>query len=128
MKKLGLALLLASLACLSIPYAAASDEGVALSYTKNTPDEGVQKNLDLLLSWAKGELAEHIGEGLFDTRPEEKLLVEAMIEWAENLKRQAIAAKQAGDKATARVRYFSAEATARYAARMPHMLEDRAKH
>ena len=128
MRKQILTLALAATLGLAAVYAYADDEMPALSYAQDAPDEKVQARLDGLIAWAKGELAEHVGEGLFNGHSEEKRLIQGMIDWAEELRRQAAAASKRGDHNTARIRLFSAEATARYAALMPHLLEDRLGH
>ncbi len=128
MKKQILTLALAATLALPAAYAYADDEMPVLSYAQESPDEKAQARLDGLIAWAKGELAEHVGEGLFNGRAEDKRLIQGMIDWAEELRRQAAAASRKGDHNTARIRLFSAEATARYAAQMPHLLEDRLGH
>lgn len=107
------------------PMALADDEGPAKSYGSNDYAQKVVQTVDGLIAWAKGELAEHDGEGLYEPRPEQRQLVQGMIDQAASLVAKAEAARKAGDDITAQVYYLSAESTARYAAAMPHMLEAR---
>ena len=100
----------------------AEDEGPALSYGKQDAHGVVSHTIDTLVTWARGEYAEHDGEGLFERFPQEGALIRATIELAQQLKRDAA---NSADRAQAQAMLFAAEATARYAAAMPHLLEDR---
>lgn len=75
--------------------------------------------------WAEGELAEHEAEGLFKNRADEQAIIRRSIALAKQMLVQARDAEKKGDTVTARVNYYAAEAIAGYAARMPHLLEDR---
>ncbi len=112
----------------NIGIAHADDEGPNLSYTKTNPHDEVSTAIDNLTAWAEGELAEHEMEGLFGAYPDEQKLIRQTIDLAKQLKQQADRAKNQGDQLKARTFYYSAEATARYAANMPHMLEARLAH
>ena len=98
-----------------------------MSYAAKNPDEQMAKSVNTQLEWAHAELDEHIGEGLFKKRPADRQTIEDMLALAKELQGKAAAAHKAGDAAKARLNYFAAEAVANYAARMPHMLEHRAK-
>lgn len=80
---------------------------------------------DSYLKMADGELAEHELEGLFKDRPDDQKLIRAMIAEAQALLQQGQQAEKAGDAFKAQIYYHSAEATAYYAAYMPHLLESR---
>lgn len=106
--------------------AALADEvGPPPAYLDPDHAANVVEQIDALILWARGELVEHEGEGLYEDRPEDKALVEAMIERAQALRTSGDKAAAAGKRTEALSYYFAAEATARYAARMPHLLEDR---
>ena len=100
----------------------ADDEGPALSYGKHNADEKVSSTIDMLVTWAEGEYAEHQGEGLFERHPQEGALIRATIDLAKQLKQDATATS---DSTHAKAMLYAAEAAARYAAQMPHLLEDR---
>lgn len=100
----------------------ADDGGIAMSYGKPNTHEAVGKTIDLMVIWAEGEFAEHQGEGLFKRFPDEGLMIRATIDLARQLKDEAA---NASDGAKAQALMYAAEATARYAAQMPHLLEDR---
>ncbi|MDP1709137.1 MAG: hypothetical protein Q8L89_08770 [Gammaproteobacteria bacterium] len=103
----------------------AGEEGPALSYQAQNPEQEMAASVSGLIEWAKGEMEEHQGEGLFKYRPRDEQLIQDMIAFAEELQAKGAAAKKTGDMRKARVYYHSAEAAAQYAARMPHMLEAR---
>lgn len=106
----------------------AGEEGPALSYSVQNPEREMVQSVSGLIEWAQGEMEEHQGEGLFKDRPQEEQLIQDMIAFAKELQGKGAAAKKAGDIRKARVYYYSAEAAAQYAARMPHMLEARLKN
>jgi len=110
---------------LMVQPASASDDGPAESYASNDYGQQVIKTVDGLIAWAKGELAEHDGEGLYKPRPEQLTLTQGMIDQAIALVKKAETASKAGNNVQAQIYYLSAESTARYAASMPHMLEAR---
>lgn len=105
--------------------ALAHDAGPPPAYIDARPDKAVLEQIDNLILWAESELAEHDGEGLYKGHAEEKTLVLSMIERARALRSTGDEAARAGRKTEALSYYFAAEATARYAAQMPHLLEDR---
>ncbi len=109
----------------AIQSARAGDEGPPLAYLQGLTPQKMNRHFDALLAWAAGELAEHGGEGVFADHPGEKAVIEEMLVLARHLMEQSRQAKAQGDAARARALAYSAEATARYAARMPHLLEDR---
>lgn len=114
-----------TLALICCPLSAGAEEsGPPFSYRSEYSAQEMSRQIDNLLAWAKGELAEHTGEGLFEDRIEEKHMIEEMIKLAASLEQQANAAWDNGEKSRGRALYYAAEATARYAANMPHMLED----
>ncbi|MFQ5486923.1 MAG: hypothetical protein ACE5ET_00570 [Gammaproteobacteria bacterium] len=108
------------------PLAAGAEEsGPAFSYSLQRTVQEMPQQIDNLLAWARGELAEHTGEGLFEQHAEERQVIEEIIKLAASLQKQAKTAWDSGEKSKGRALYYAAEATARYAAQMPHMLEDR---
>jgi len=115
--------LLAGLLSLALSAAQAEDADQVLSYAQpaSKPAEAVAA----MQAWAEGERQEHEAEGLFKTHPDAGRLVLDMLTVSKELEGQAQAAERAGDAARARAYYHSAEATAYYAARMPHLLEER---
>jgi len=105
--------------------AALADEGLPLSYTERDANERVAENVTAMQAWAEGEYAEHELEGLFKKYPQDGKLLLEMAAVSKELQAKAEAARQAGELDKARAYYYSAEATAQYAAHMPHMLEQR---
>lgn len=106
----------------------AGEEGPALSYQAQNPEREMAESVSVLIGWAQGELEEHQGEGLFKGRPQDEQLIQDLIAFAKDLQDKGAAAKKTGDMRKARAYYHSAEASAQYAARMPHMLEARLKN
>jgi len=126
MKKYHVALVvLMSLTVISPSVAFAGDDGPALSFNKPDAYQNVNSSIELLATWARGEYAEHQGEGLFARYPDDGAVINATNALVNELKLLAARARGGGDEAKARAYLFSAEATARYAAQMPHLLEDR---
>ncbi|MEO5574365.1 MAG: hypothetical protein ABIR48_07790 [Gammaproteobacteria bacterium] len=126
MKRIALAVaLLSSVVGANLSPAFAEEEGMALSYAGRDADAKIAENVSAMQAWAEGEYQEHEGEGLFKKYPSEGKLMTEMATISKELQAKAEAAKQAGEPDKARAYYFSAEATAQYAARMPHMLEHR---
>ena len=117
----------AAVLTLGLSPAHAEEEGPPLSYSMKNPDGEMAESVSTLLEWAKGEVEEHDGEGLFKKHPADRVLIMDMLTLAKELQAKAAAAQKAGDAAQARLNYHAAEAIANYAARMPHMLEHRAK-
>ena len=105
----------------------AAEEGMALSFANKDADSKMAESIAAMQAWAEGEYEEHKGEGLFTKHRAEGQLIQDMLAVSKALQGKAEAAKTAGDAAKSRAYYYSAEATAQYAARMPHMLEQRAK-
>ena len=112
---------------LGLASAHAKEEGPPLSYTTKNPDGEMAESVSTLLGWAHGEMEEHDGEGLFKKYPADRQLILDMLALAKELQDKATAEQKAGDAAQARLNYHAAEAIANYAARMPHMLEQRFK-
>ncbi|MBL1261051.1 MAG: hypothetical protein COB33_011025 [Thiotrichaceae bacterium] len=108
-----------------IPVALAESEEGTLSFSKQDAYHSVNNSIEMLTTWARGEYAEHEGEGLFTRHPEDGSVISATIALVNELKQLAAKARAEGDEMKARAYLFSAEATARYAAQMPHLLEDR---
>lgn len=123
---LALALLTGTVVVASAP-ARAAEEGMALSFVDKDADSKVAEAIAAMQAWAEGEYEEHKGEGLFTKHPAEGQLIQDMLAVSRELQAKAEAAKTAGDTAKSRAYYYSAEATAQYAARMPHILEHRIK-
>ena len=117
--------ILASLNIISPSMASADDEGPELSFSKPDVDQAVNGSIELLTTWARGEYAEHEGEGLFARYPQDGTVISETINLVHELQQLAKKARSKGDETKARAYLFSAEATARYAAQMPHLLEDR---
>lgn len=101
----------------------AEDADQALSYGQ--PASKPAEVVTAMRAWAEGEHQEHEAEGLFKTHPDAGRLILDMLAVSKELEGRAQAAERAGDAARARAYYHSAEATAYYAARMPHLLEER---
>lgn len=113
----------ASWALVSAAYA--DEASPKFSYQEKNPDEEMVESAAVLIEWAKGELMEHQGEGLYKNRIQDEQLVQDMITLANEYRDKGAAAKKAGDIRKSRMFYSVAEAAAHYAARMPHMLESR---
>ncbi len=105
--------------------AMAGDEGPDYAYGSKDNHQKVVSLIDGLLAWAEGELAEHELEGLYEDRPGEEQLVREMIARAKGLRQEGRDAEKSGLAAQAQAYFYAAEATARYAANMPHLLEAR---
>jgi len=110
---------------LPIANAGAGEEGSALSFSNLDAYNSVYSSVETLTTWAQGEYAEHENEGLFMRYPEDGGVISTTIALVNELKQLAIKARAEGDETKARAYLFSAEATANYAAQMPHLLEDR---
>ena len=106
----------------------ADDEGPALSFNKPDVYTSIDHSIEIFSDWARGEYAEHHGEGLFDKHSEDGEVIKDTLSVVDELKKLAAQAESRGDVAMAHAYLFSAEATARYAAVMPHMLEARISH
>ncbi len=104
----------------------ADEEGPAFSFEQSNAYDDIEKNVDMLTVWAKGEYIEH--KAVFEKHPEDDSIINATIALVEELKQRSKQAKKAGEQNKAQAYMLSAEATARYAAKMPHMLEERIEH
>ncbi len=111
---------------LIISGAHADDDGPQLSFAQQDAYSEVAKSVDMLTAWAKGEYVEH--KSIFSKHPKDDAVIKATIELIEEFRQLSKKAKKAGDNNKALAYLFSAEATAHYAARMPHMLEERIEH
>ena len=118
--------LLFTLACLLISSPTIADDSApTLSYGQIDAYQRVNSSVDTLVSWADGEFLEHQQEGLFQQYPEEGRIIKTTLSLATELRQQATQAAASGDTSRASALLFAAEATALYAAQMPHLLEDR---
>jgi len=111
----------------SITPAFAYEDMPAPSFVDTDANSAVTYAIDTMTSWAAAEYTEHEQEGLFKRYPEDGQITQATIAIAKELKQKAETANKAGETIKARSYYFAAEAAARYAVQMPHMLEDRVK-
>lgn len=98
-----------------------------LSYAGEDADSKIAGAVVAMQDLAKGKYEAHKAEGLFEKHPAEGQLILEMVAVSRELQAKAETAGKAGDTAKARAYNFSAEATARYAAKMPHMLKARAQ-
>lgn len=105
--------------------ALAEGDDAVLSYADKNPDSKMAAAVVSMQEWATSEYEEHKGEGLFQKYPADGQLILDMLAVSKEMQTKADAAKKANDMGKARAYYFSAEATAHYAARMPHLLEAR---
>ncbi len=97
----------------------------ASGFSQALPYQALKENIETLSMWAKGEYAEHEHEGLFKSYPSDGHVIRATIKLIDELTRRAAQAEIHGNDEEARALLLSAEATARYAANMPHLLEAR---
>ncbi len=103
----------------------ANEKNSLLIFSKPSAYESVAESIESLSIWAKSEYQEHESEGLFKKYPNDGLVITETLNLTEVLKKLAAKAMRNGDDAKAKAYLFSAEATANYAANMPHMLEER---
>lgn len=85
----------------------------------------VENTASALFTWAEAEYQEHENEGLFVRFPQDGKTIKATLDLAKVLKKRAAQVKATGDTAGSNALLFAAEATAYYATKMPHLLEDR---
>jgi len=116
-------ILMTGLTCSNL--ALAKEENTLLTFSKPNAYESVTESIDSLSVWAKSEYLEHESEGLFEKHPNDGNVIKETLSLTKELKKLAAKAKADGNYAKAKAYLFSAEATANYAASMPHMLEDR---
>jgi len=100
---------------------------IPFSYQQAHNYQSVKQSVMSLYQWAQGEYAEHQTEGLFSQYPSDGEVITTTLQVVTDLLAQAELALQAGDTVKASALLYSAEATAYYAAKMPHMLESRVK-
>jgi len=123
-KIIGLLLLPLSI---TTPFSVFSDDLESVSYQANAPINELGEKVDNLVLWAKGELAEHSVEGLFFEFKDEKMLIEDLIVFAEELKGHAKKAQENNDMRQVRKYLIAAESIATQAAHLPHLLEESVK-
>ena len=111
--------------CVIAPLSYADEAGPAPSFGDADAYAVVEKSVESLTAWAQGEYAEHDFEGLFTRQPKDGSVIKATISLANEFRLLAKQARLNGDTVKADAYLFSAEATARYAAQMPHLLEQR---
>ncbi len=95
------------------------------AFSQALPYQTLKDKIETLSVWAKGEYAEHEHEGLFKNHPRDGHVIKATIKLIDELTQRAAQAEMNGDDEKAQALLLSAEATARYAAHMPHLLEAR---
>ena len=66
-KKIVLFATLLTVGVISIAVTNADDEGPALSFNKQDAYQSIDHSIEIFTDWARGEYAEHMGEGLFET-------------------------------------------------------------
>jgi len=111
--------------CSSLVFAEGDES--SFSYAGKEPQQHVEQTVKDGIAWVKAEYDEHEAEGLFKKYPPDGQLILAMLSVAQELQAKAEQAKAAGRLDQAQAYYFSAEASLNYAARMPHLLEQRNK-
>ncbi|MBL1433556.1 MAG: hypothetical protein COB94_008980 [Gammaproteobacteria bacterium] len=103
----------------------ADDSGLAFSYSEQDPATAVVGIVPGLIIWAEIELAEHQGEGLYKGLAIDEANTQTMIFLAKEFEAKGKLLVENGDTDKALPQFLAAEAIARYAASMPHLLEDR---
>ncbi len=103
----------------------ADDTAPAFSYAAENPTEAVVETIPGLIIWAEAELAEHQGEGLYKERAIDETNTQTMINIAKELEAKGKLLLAHGETDKALPQFLAAEAVARYAATMPHLLENR---
>ncbi|MBL4851751.1 MAG: hypothetical protein JKY90_05660 [Gammaproteobacteria bacterium] len=103
----------------------ADDSALAFSYAEKNPAKAVVETVPGLIIWAEAELAEHQGEGLYKGLAIDEANTQTMIFIAKELEAKGKLLVENGDINKALPQFLAAEAVVRYAAAMPHLLEDR---
>lgn len=103
----------------------ADDSGLAFSYSEDNPATAVIETVPGIIIWAEAELAEHQGEGLYKDLAIDEANTQTMITLAKEFEAKGKLLVENGDADKAIPQFLAAEAIARYAAAMPHLLEDR---
>lgn len=103
----------------------ADESALAFSYSEPDPATAVVETVPGLIIWAEAELAEHQGEGLYKDLAIDEANTQAMIFLAKEFQAKGKLLVENGDTDKALPQFLAAEAIARYAAAMPHLLEDR---
>ena len=103
----------------------ADDVTLPFSYSDENPAKAVVETVPGLIIWAEAELIEHQGEGLYKNLPIDEANTQTMIFIAKELEAKARLLLEHGETDKAIPQFLAAEAVARYAAAMPHLLEDR---
>jgi hypothetical protein len=109
----------------SITTLQADDSGLAFSYSEENPAKAVIETVPGIIIWAEAELAEHQGEGLYKDFAIDEANTQTMIILAKEFEAKGKLLVENGDTDKAIPQFLAAEAIARYAAAMPHLLEDR---
>ncbi len=109
----------------SITTLQADDSGLAFSYSEENPAKAVIETVPGIIIWAEAELAEHQGEGLYKNKAIDEANTQTMIILAKEFAAKGKLLVENGDTDKAIPQFLAAEAIARYAAAMPHLLEDR---
>lgn len=125
LKPLGLLPALAALLATPVLHADEDDPAIPYSYSNETPQKAVIEAVPGLISWAEAELDEHREEGLYRHQAIEEANTQAMISIAKELFAKGKLLVENGDADKATSQFLAAEAVARYAAQMPHLLEAR---
>lgn len=103
----------------------ADELDLAFSYSEDNPATAVVETVPGLIIWAEAELAEHQGEGLYKDFAVDEANTQTMITLAKEFEAKGKLLVENGDADKAIPQFLAAEAIARYAAAMPHLLEDR---
>ena len=103
----------------------ADDNTLPFSYAEGNPAKAVVETVPGIIIWAQAELAEHRGEGLYKNLAIDEANTQTMIIIAKELEAKGKLLLEHGEANKALPQFLAAEAVARYAAAMPHLLEDR---
>ncbi len=109
----------------STPHADDDDPILPYSYSAEDPGKAAVETVPGLIIWAEAELAEHQGEGLYKDLAVDEANTQAMIALAKEFEARGKLLVENGDSDKALAQFLAAEAIARYAAEMPHLLEAR---
>lgn len=120
-----LSLGLFGLALIAAAQADEDDPAIPYSYALENPATAVLDTIPGLIIWAEAELAEHQGEGLYRGLAIDEANTQTMITLAKEFQARGKLLMENGDSDKAMPQFLAAEAIARYAAQMPHLLEAR---
>ena len=107
------------------PHADEDDPVLPYAYSEENPAKAVRETVPGLIIWAEAELAEHQGEGLYEELAIDEANTQTMISLAKEFQARGKLLLENGDNDKALPQFLAAEAIARYAAEMPHLLEAR---